>query len=45
MGYPVKDKIKIAITNNFQKISKESNRKLSKTWVDKGCRFDNSSMK
>ena len=29
----------ITITNAFQKILKESNRKLNKIWVDKGSKF------
>ena len=32
---PLKDKKGITITNAFQKISKESNRKPNKLWVDK----------
>ena len=32
---PVKDKKGITITNAFQKILKESNRRPSKIWVDK----------
>ena len=35
----------ISITNAFQKILKESNRKPNKIWVDKGSEFYNSSMK
>ena len=42
---PLKDKKGITITNAFQKILKESNRKLNKTWVDKGSEFYNSSVK
>ena len=42
---PYKDKKIITITNAFQKILKESNRKPNKIWVDKGSRFHNSSMK
>ena len=38
---PLKDKKDIAITNSFQKILDESNRKLNKTWVDKGSKFHN----
>ena len=34
-------KISITITNIFQKISKESNRKPNKIWVDKGSKFHN----
>ena len=33
---PLKDKKGITITNAFQKILKESNRKPNKIWVDKG---------
>ena len=33
------------ITNNFQKILKESNRKPNKIWFDKGSEFHNSSFK
>ena len=33
---PLKDKKGITITNAFQKILKESNRKTNKIWVDKG---------
>ena len=36
---PLKDKKGITITNAFQKILKESNRKPNKTWVDKECKF------
>ena len=35
----------ITITNAFQKILKESNRKPNKIWVDKGSEFYNSSVK
>ena len=42
---PLKDKKSITISNAFQKILKESNRKLNKTWVDKGSKFYNGSMK
>ena len=42
---PLKDKKGITITNAFQKILKESNRKLNKIWVDKGREFYNSSIK
>ena len=34
----------ITITNAFQKILKESNRKPNKTWVDKGSKFYSSSV-
>ena len=40
-----KDKKGITITNVFQKISKESNRKPSKIWADKSSKFYNRSMK
>ena len=42
---PLKDKKGITITNAFQKILKESNRKTNKIWVDKGSEFYNSSFK
>ena len=35
----------ITITNAFQKILKESNRKPNKIWVDKDCEFYNRLMK
>ena len=38
---PVKDKKGITITKAFQKVLKESNRKLNKIWVDKSCEFYN----
>ena len=41
----LKDKKGITIANAFQKIFKESNRKPSKIWVDKGSGFYNSSVK
>ena len=41
----LKDKKGITITNAFQKILKESNRKPNKIWVDKGSEFYNISMK
>ena len=40
---PLKDKIGITITNSFQSISKESNGKPNKIWVDKGSEFYNRS--
>ena len=43
--YPLKDKKGITIFNAFQKILKKSNRKPNKTWVDKGIKFYNRSMK
>ena len=42
---PLKDKKGITISNAFQKSLKESNRKPSKIWVDKGSKFYNRSMK
>ena len=42
---PLKDKKDITITNAFQKISDESNRKPNKIWVDKGSEFYKGSMK
>ena len=42
---PLKYKKRIIITNAFQKILKESNRKSNKIWVDKGSEFYNRSMK
>ena len=42
---PLKDKKGITITNTFQKILDESNRKPNKIWVDKGSEFYNKSMK
>ena len=42
---PLKDKKGIIITNVFQKILNESNRKQIKIWVDKGSEFCNRSMK
>ena len=36
---PLKNKKGITITNAFQKILKESNRKPDKIWVDKGSEF------
>ena len=41
----MKDKKGITITNAFQKILKESNRKPNKIWVDKGSEFCNSCSK
>ena len=37
----LKDEKGITITNTFQKILDESNRKPKKLWVDKGCEFYN----
>ena len=46
MGYfPLKDKKGITITNAFQNILDESNRKPNKVWVNKGSEFNNKSMK
>ena len=42
---PLKDKRGITITNAFQKILDESNRKPNKIWVDKVGKFHNRSMK
>ena len=41
----MKDKKGVTITNSFQKILKEFNRKPKKIWVDKGSKFYNRSMK
>ena len=42
---PLKDKKVITITNAFQKILDDSNRKPNKIWVDKGSEFYNNSFK
>ena len=42
---PVKKKNGISIVNAFEKILKQSNRKLNKIWVDKGSEFCNNSFK
>ena len=42
---PLKDEKGVTITNAFHKILKESNRKPSKIWVDKGSEFYNRSFK
>ena len=42
---PLKDKKGVSIVNAFQSISKKSNRKPNKIWVDKGSEFYNRSMK
>ena len=42
---PIKYKKGITITNAFQKILKESNRKPNKIWVDDGSEFYNNSFK
>ena len=44
-GIPLEDKEGITITNAFQKILDESNRKPNKRWRDKGSEFYNISMK
>ena len=41
----MEDKKGATTTNDFQKISKESNRKSNKIWVDKGSEFFNTSVK
>ena len=45
MVVPLKDRKAITITNAFQKVLDESNRKPNKMWVDKGSEFYNRSMK
>ena len=42
---PLKNKTGITITNAFQNILKESNRKPSKIWLDKGSEFSIRSVK
>ena len=42
---PFKDKKGVTITNAFQKILRESNRKSNKIWLEKGNEFYNRSMK
>ena len=42
---PLKDKKGITVTNDFQNILDESNRKPNTIWVDKGSNFYNRSMK
>ena len=42
---PLKDQKGVTITNAFQKILKESNRKPNKIWVDKGSECYNSPFK
>ena len=42
---PLKDKRGVTITNTFQKILHEWNRKPNQIWVDKGSEFYNRSMK
>ena len=41
----MKNKKSIRITNAFQKVLNNSGRKRNKTWVDKGNKFYNRSMK
>ena len=41
---PLKDKKGIAITNTFQNILDQSNRKPNETWVEEGSKFYNRSM-
>ena len=45
MGIPLKDKKDTTITNPFEKILKESNRKPNKIQVDKGGELYNRSIK
>ena len=45
MGYTLKDKRHITITNVFWKILDESNCKPNKIWVDKSSEFYNRLMK
>ena len=45
MGYSLKDKKSITITNAFQRFVKVSNRKPRKILVEKGIKFCNRSMK
>ena len=42
---PLKVKKRMTITNAFQKILKESDRQLDRTWVNKGSEFYIRSMK
>ena len=42
---PLKDEKGVGITNAFQKILDDSNRKPNKKWLDKGSEFYNSSFK
>ena len=42
---PLKDKKGVSIVNAFQKILKQSNRKLNKIWVNRGSEFCNNSFK
>ena len=41
----MKDKKDVTITNDFQNILDETNRKAKKIWVDKGSEFYNRSVK
>ena len=41
----LKDKKGITITDAFQKILNDSNRKVNKTWADNGSEFYNNSFK
>ena len=43
--FPLKDKKVITISNAFQQILDEYNRKPNKIWVDKGSKFYNRSVK
>ena len=45
MSYSFKRSKRYYITNAFQKILKELNRKPNKIWVDKGSKFYNRSTK
>ena len=45
MGCSFKDKNGVGIVDAFQKISKESNRKPNKIWVEKESEFYNNSSK
>ena len=42
---PLKDKKGISITNAFNKIIKQSNRKSNKIWIDQGGEFYNNVFK
>ena len=41
----MKDKKSITITNTFQEVLHESNRKQNKIWLDKGSELHNRSLK
>ena len=43
--FPLKGEKGISIFNAFQKILKESERKVNKIWVDKGSEFYNNSFR